>query len=56
VSEDKVCTKNPCWSIGTIYDPRKLTGVNITEPGVDGVLQTSCECAIVSLPLPHYMS
>jgi hypothetical protein len=22
MSEDKVCTKDPCWSVGTIYDPR----------------------------------
>jgi hypothetical protein len=28
MSEDKVCTKDPCWSVGTIYDPRELAGVS----------------------------
>jgi acyl-coenzyme A synthetase/AMP-(fatty) acid ligase len=23
-----VCTKDPCWSVGTIYDPRELPGVS----------------------------
>jgi hypothetical protein len=27
MSEDKVCIKDPCWSVGTIYDPRELPGV-----------------------------
>jgi hypothetical protein len=22
MSEDKMCTKDSCWSVGTIYDPR----------------------------------
>jgi hypothetical protein len=29
-----VCTKEPCWSIGTIYDPRELTGVSTTDLGI----------------------
>jgi hypothetical protein len=28
MSEDKVCTKDPCWSVGTIYDPRELSEVS----------------------------
>jgi hypothetical protein len=34
MSEDKVCTKDPCWSVGTIYDPRELPGVSTTGPGI----------------------
>jgi hypothetical protein len=28
MSEDKVRTKDSCWSVGIIYDPRELTGVS----------------------------
>jgi hypothetical protein len=28
MSEDKVRTKDPCWSVGMIYDPRELLGVS----------------------------
>jgi hypothetical protein len=35
-----VRTKDSCWSVGTIYDPRELPGVSIAGPGVDGVLHT----------------
>jgi hypothetical protein len=34
MSEDKVRTKGPCWSVGTIYDPRDLPGVSTTGPGI----------------------
>jgi hypothetical protein len=34
MSEDKVCTKDPCWSVGTIYNPRELSGVSTTGPGI----------------------
>jgi hypothetical protein len=34
MSEDKVRTKDPCWSVGTIYDPRELSGVSIVGPGI----------------------
>jgi hypothetical protein len=34
MSEDKVCTKDLCWSVGTIYDPRKLPGVSTIGPGI----------------------
>jgi hypothetical protein len=40
MSEDKVRTKDSCWSVGTIYDPRELQGVSIVGTGVDGVLHT----------------
>jgi hypothetical protein len=28
MSEDKVHTKDSCWSVGTIYNPRELPGVS----------------------------
>jgi hypothetical protein len=28
MSEDKVCTKDSCWFVGTIYDPSELPGVS----------------------------
>jgi hypothetical protein len=40
MSEDKVCTKDPCWSMGTLYDSRELLGVSVTNSRVDGVLQS----------------
>jgi hypothetical protein len=33
-SEDKVRTKDPCWSVGTIYDPRLLPGVITAGPRI----------------------
>jgi hypothetical protein len=39
MSEDKVRTKDPCWFVGTIYDPRELPRVITADPGLDGVLQ-----------------
>jgi hypothetical protein len=38
-----VRTKDPCWSVGAIYDPRELPGVSTTSSGVDGVLQMVSE-------------
>jgi hypothetical protein len=36
MSEDKVCTKDLCWSMKMVYDPRELVGViSNTGPGVD---------------------
>jgi hypothetical protein len=29
-----VRTKDSCWSMGTIYDPRELPGVSIVGPGI----------------------
>jgi hypothetical protein len=42
MSEDKVCTKDPCWSVGTIYDPKELPGVSTASPGIGrGVTSTT---------------
>jgi hypothetical protein len=41
-----VRTKDSCWFVGTIYDPRELPGVSTVGPGVDGLLQ------VVSEPTP----
>jgi hypothetical protein len=43
MSEDKVRTKDSCWSVGTIYDPRELPGVSTAGPGIGGVLQVVSE-------------
>jgi hypothetical protein len=48
MSEDKVRTKDSCWSVGTIYDPRELPGVSTDGPGLDGVLQNNTLCSAVS--------
>jgi hypothetical protein len=34
MSEDKVRTKDSCWSMGTIYNPRELPGVSTAGPGI----------------------
>jgi hypothetical protein len=34
-----VRTKDSCWSVGMIYDPRGLLGVSTTGPRVGEVLQ-----------------
>jgi hypothetical protein len=34
MSEDTVRTKDSCWSVGMIYDPRELPGVSIAGPGI----------------------
>jgi hypothetical protein len=34
MSEDKVCTKDSCWSVGTIYDPREVSGVSTAGLGI----------------------
>jgi hypothetical protein len=34
MSEDKVRTKDSCWSVGTIYDPRELPEVSTISPGI----------------------
>jgi hypothetical protein len=34
MSEDKVCTKDMCWYVGTIYDSRELSGVSTASPGI----------------------
>jgi hypothetical protein len=42
-----VRTKDLCWSVGIIYDPRELPGVSIAGPGVGGVLQVVLEPTLV---------
>jgi hypothetical protein len=34
MSEDKVCTKDSCWSMGTIYDSSELLGVSTAGLGI----------------------
>jgi hypothetical protein len=34
MSEDKVRTKDSCWSVGTIYDPSELPGVSTAGPRI----------------------
>jgi hypothetical protein len=34
MSEDKVCTKDSCWSVEMICDPRELPGVSTAGPGI----------------------
>jgi hypothetical protein len=34
MSEDKVRTKDSCWSVGTIYDTRELPRVSTAGPGI----------------------
>ena len=34
MNENKVRTKDSCWSVGTIYDPRELPGVSTASLGI----------------------
>jgi hypothetical protein len=34
ISDDKMRTKDFCWCVGTIYDPRELSGVSTTGPEI----------------------
>jgi hypothetical protein len=43
MSEDKVRTKDSCWSMGMIYDPRGLPGVSTAGLGVVRVLKMVLE-------------
>jgi hypothetical protein len=38
MSEDKVRTKDSCWSVWMVYNPRVLPGESTAGPGVGGVL------------------
>jgi hypothetical protein len=38
MSEDKLRTKDSCWSVGMVYGPRGLPGLSTTDTGVDVVL------------------
>jgi hypothetical protein len=42
MSENKVRTKDFCWSVGTIYDPSELPGVSTTGPGIGRGVTVSC--------------
>jgi hypothetical protein len=43
MSEDKVRTKDSCWSVGAIDDSRELPGVSIAGPGIGrGVTDYIC--------------
>jgi hypothetical protein len=40
MSEDKVRTKDLCWSVGTLYDSIELPGVSTVGPGIGrGVIE-----------------
>jgi hypothetical protein len=41
MSEEKVRTKDSCWCVGTIYDPRELRGVSIAGPGIGRCVKMS---------------
>jgi hypothetical protein len=41
MSEDKVRTKDLCWSMGTIYDPSELPGVSTIGPRIGRGVTTS---------------
>jgi hypothetical protein len=43
MGKDKVRTKDSCWSVGTIYDPRELLGVSTTSLEVERLLQVVSE-------------
>jgi hypothetical protein len=58
-----VHTKDSCWSMGMVHDPRGLLGVSTAGPRVDGVLQylgnypgsvpsTTCEASSLCLLFP----
>ena len=54
MSEDKVRTKDPCWYVGTIYDPRELIGVSTVGPRLDEVLHLAYDnLAIVVVSYTH---
>ena len=38
MSENKVRTKDSCWSVEMLYDPKGLLGVSTASLGVDEVL------------------
>jgi hypothetical protein len=61
MSEDKVCTKDTCWSVGTIYDPRELPGVSTAGPGIgrgatlsELAHRLSPHCPETESPMPDY--
>jgi hypothetical protein len=53
-----MCTKDPCWSVGTIYDSRKLSGVSIVCSGVDEVLHiyTILKAPVSTVVMRHFFT
>jgi hypothetical protein len=49
-----VCTKDPCWSVGTIYDPSELPGVSTACPGI-GRGWTGCYNELASASKLHHL-
>jgi hypothetical protein len=47
MSEDKMCTKDSCWSVEMVYDPRGLPEVSTTGMRVYWVLQMVSELTLV---------
>jgi hypothetical protein len=47
MSEDKVHTKDSCWFVRMVYGSRGLSGVSITGPAVDEMLQMVSETTLV---------
>jgi hypothetical protein len=41
----KVCRKDYGWSVGLVYDPKRLPGVTTARPEVAGVLHKEADTA-----------
>jgi hypothetical protein len=46
MSEDKVRIKDPCWFVGTIFDPRELPGVSTAGPGIGRCVTSGIRAAL----------
>jgi hypothetical protein len=53
MSEDKVHTKDSCWSVGTIYDPRELPGVSTAGPGIGRGVTIWYKCIFLIILVPN---
>jgi hypothetical protein len=49
MSEDKVCTKDMCCSVGIIYDPKELSGVSIVCPEIGQGVTLICAASSKAL-------
>jgi hypothetical protein len=56
MSGDKVQTKDSCWSVGTIYDPRELPGVSTTGPGIGRGVTLGLSQFVYYLPMQLTMA
>jgi hypothetical protein len=52
MSEDKVRTKDSCWSVGMIYGSRGMLGVSTTGPG-SGEFNARLPCVAVRARLSY---